>query len=468
MEKNTQKKISICFLILLISISFFLVLCFHIDSDYFWHIKAGEYMFKNGILHHDVFSWFVQSKYWMSHEWLFEIILYCLKCIFGKNHVFFYSFFSVLGLFSIFYFSNRKNIIKNIPYTLILFVFLVLMMIPFMSARPHLLSFCFLSLTISFLYEYYQNEQSKKLFFLPVISILWSNIHGGSSNLIYLFCFLFAFIGLFSFRFSKIEAERISKKQIKTLLLIGFLCIIGITINIHGLKMLLYPYQNMMDTTMIANIKEWQPTNLSSLYHYVYYLFILGVLLTMIISKKKIQLIDFILFLLAIYLGLKSVRFWMYTFILIYPFIFSYVSKKKIDKNTSIMILALSTFLLVSFLITPKNIPNHLYLNDEIILILQKEKPKRLFNMYDYGGELIDQEIKVFIDGRADLYGKYNYQDYLDICNLRSNTIELIQKYQFDYYFVSNEYPISFYLNSSSQYEKLYSNKEFSLYRIKD
>jgi hypothetical protein len=103
------------------------------------------------------------------------------------------------------------------------------------------------------------------------------------------------------------------------------------------------------------------------------------------------------------------------------------------------MILALSTFLLVSFLITPKNIPNHLYLNDEIILILQKEKPKRLFNMYDYGGELIDQEIKVFIDGRADLYGKYNYQDYLDICNLRSNTIELIQKYQFDYYFVSNE-----------------------------
>ena len=81
-------------LLLIVSISFASLVCFHLEPDSFWHVKAGEYMLKHGVLKHDIFSWAVLSKYWMSHEWLFEVILASLKSLFGTTHVYIYCFIS--------------------------------------------------------------------------------------------------------------------------------------------------------------------------------------------------------------------------------------------------------------------------------------------------------------------------------------------------------------------------------------
>ena len=81
---KNNKKITWAFIFLIICLSFSMLLFMVRESDYFWHIKAGEYMFKNGILKMDIFSWFVKGKYWFSHEWLFEIIIYTFKLLFGK------------------------------------------------------------------------------------------------------------------------------------------------------------------------------------------------------------------------------------------------------------------------------------------------------------------------------------------------------------------------------------------------
>ena len=66
--------------------------------------------------------------------------------------------------------------------------------------------------------------------------------------------------------------------------------------------------------------------------------------------------------------------------------------------------------------------------------------------MYDYGGELISNNIEVFIDGRADLYSSYNYKDYLNISKLENDYVKLINKYDFDYFLVDDAYPIYTYL----------------------
>ena len=190
-------------LIFSISISLFLLLTMRVESDYFWHIKAGEYMFKNGILRKDVFSWILNGKYWMSHEWLFEVIIYVFKLLFGNYHMLIYGGICLVSLFLILFLGNKKNYLKNIPFTLLWFV-LSFILVAFVQVRPHLISFCFVATTIYFLYDLYKDENSKRIYFLPIISILWSNLHGGSSNLSYLFCLVFLIGGLFSFNFSKI------------------------------------------------------------------------------------------------------------------------------------------------------------------------------------------------------------------------------------------------------------------------
>ena len=101
----------------------------------------------------------------------------------------------------------------------------------------------------------------------------------------------------------------------------------------------------------------------------------------------------------------------------------------------------------------------------EYIQIIKKEKPKRLYNMYNYGGDLVYHEIPVFIDGRADLYGKHNYKDYLQISKLEGDYVKLIEKYDFDYFLVDSKYPINTYLKYNSDYDKIYQHEKVYLYK---
>ena len=462
-----MKKNRIFLIVLFISISLFFTSQYILETDYFWHIKAGEYMFNNGILTHDVFSWFASGKYWMSHEWLFEIILYSLKLVFGNYHIMVYVFISLTLLFLILFSLNREGYSKNIFYTLLFLVLFSTMAFGFIQARPHLLSYSFLALTIYLCLNLYKNKDSKKIYFLPLITIIWANIHGGSSNLSYLLCGLFLVCGLFNFKLNKMESERISKKQIYRYLLVIILCMIGVCINIHGFKMFIYPYENILDTTMLKNIAEWQPTSYMVVSHYVYYLYLLFIIITMLVSSKRIKLIDLMLLLVVSFLGLKSVRFWLYSPIIMSFVIFDYVKEIKVSTKTLyifssliIMVLGVSIYGFVN-----RNITYTLNISDKVVKVIEEIKPKRLFNTYDYGGELIYHDIPVFIDGRADLYSKYSLKDYFDMSNLNDGYEEIINKYSFDYLLVSKRYKIYDYLKDNNSYENIYENKKLVIYK---
>ena len=117
--KKFDSKLFYIILLFILSFSMFFMTFYMIEPDYLWHIKAGEYMFRHGILTKDVFSWYLNGHYWMSHEWLFEIIIYFLKSHFGKFHIFIYIFSCIIGLQSILFFSNRKNYMKNTVFSLL-------------------------------------------------------------------------------------------------------------------------------------------------------------------------------------------------------------------------------------------------------------------------------------------------------------------------------------------------------------
>lgn len=463
------KKNKLFYLLVILSIcmAFFLLTFMSSEPDYYWHITAGKYMFNNGILKKDVFSWTALSKYWMSHEWLFEMFLYLIAIISSRYHLLIYGFICICSLLLILLISNKKQYLKNIPLSLLWISFSIIFL-SFMQGRPNLISFNLLALLIWFLYDKYNNKDSKLIYFLPVIQILWSNVHGGSSNLVYLFCFVFFIVGLFNFKFSKIEAKRLDKKQLKSYLLIGIICMITVNFNIHGFKMFLYPYQNMLDTTMLSSIGEWAPTNLNIVQHYPYLLLVLLVFIIFILSKKKILFVDFILFLISIYLGLKSIRFWAYTYIIMSYVIFNYVNERKIDKGTNLIIGIISFVLIFIPIFNIGNIKENInkrLLSKDIVNVLKIENPKRLFNMYNYGGELVNNNIKVFIDGRADLYSNVNLKDYLIIANLFGDYKETINKYNFDYFLVSHNASISSYLNYSNEYKIIYNDEELLLYK---
>ena len=180
---------------------------------------------------------------------------------------------------------------------------------------------------------------------------------------------------------------------------------------------------------------------------------------------------DLILFGVCVFLGFKSIRFWGYTYIIMSYVVFSYVGKRKMDKGTNLMLLMVGV-LLIMISVFQKSVIweqlNERKLSDNLLENVRKVKAKRLFNMYDYGGELVYAGIPVFIDGRADLYSKYNYKDYLMISQLQGDFVSLIQKYDFDYFLVDKIYPISTYLKYSPDYEMIYQEDDQLLYKKKN
>ena len=447
------------------SFSIFLLIGMRIENDYLWHIKAGDYMLKNGLLKEDIYSWTLKGHYWMSHEWLFEVILSLFKKVFGNIHLYVYGFVSIFSLLMISYLGNMKNYHKNILFTVIWIVFAIIFS-PYMQGRPQLLSYILISLTIYFLYDLYNNEDSKKIYFLPLVSLIWANVHGGSSNLCYIFCFLFFIIGLFKFEVGKITSKRLSNKQLKKYLIFGIISFLVIMINPHGLKMITYPYINMMDSSMISNINEWHPTDLNITSHYFYLGYLVFIFLIMMISNKKISFIDLCLFGISVYLGLKSIRFWCYTFIIMNYVIFNYVNSRK-NQYAYFLITAVSVMLVVTFA-THRSYDlnkNYAYLNNDVFKIIKKEKPKRLFNMYDYGGELIYNDIEVYIDSRADLYSGDFFEDYLVMANLSGDYKKIIEKNNFDYMLIGTNYKIYNYIKHNEDYKVIYSKDRILLYK---
>ena len=271
---------------------------------------------------------------------------------------------------------------------------------------------------------------------------------------------------MFRFSFSKVEATRLSKKQVYKYSIILILSILCLMVNPHGIKMILYPYVNMADGFMMDFISEWRPTSFSEISHFPYLALLVLIAFVFIFSKKKIRFIDLILFCFTAYLGLKSIRFWPYTYIICSYFVFYYVSDRKYDKGTSLC------FAVISFLFLVTALKNGIIPNDKDSIVTSKvidtvkvEKPKRLYNYYDYGGYLIYNDIDVFVDGRFDLYSKDNIRDYYDICNLNGDYIKLINKYKFDYYLVPNDTRLSYYLEHDRRFEKIFSKKGVVFYK---
>ena len=188
-------------------------------------------------------------------------------------------------------------------------------------------------------------------------------------------------------------------------------------------------------------------------------------------SKKKVELLDFVLFGFCTYLGLKSIRFWPYTYIMMSYIVFHYVGKRETDKGTYLGMFILSLIFIASFFVKQQSIfhPSDQYaLSSKDIAIIQKTKPARLFNMYDYGGDLIYHNIPVFVDSRVDPYSKINYKDYLIFSNMQGNYETLMEKYNFDYLLIDCKYPVYNYLKDNPDVELIYQNGDIYYYKKKN
>ena len=147
------------------------------DTDLWYHLSGGRYFWKTGGIARDAyFSFISPPKFWYDYYWMFQAIVYkvfqwtgypglvALRCLL----YFLTSLF--IGLFFIRHDENPKRLLIGLscficyPIALIARELLV---------RPHLFSYLFI---VVFLYIL--ECKKDKIWMLPLLGILWANIHG--------------------------------------------------------------------------------------------------------------------------------------------------------------------------------------------------------------------------------------------------------------------------------------------------
>lgn len=92
--------------------------------------------------------------------------------------------------------------------------------------------------------------------------------------------------------------------------------------------------------------------------------------------------------------------------------------------------------------------------------VLQQHKAQRVFNTAPFGGYLVSRDIKVFIDGRAELYGEQFVLDYYAALDARDTgqLLDLLDRYRIDATLLSSGSPAGNVLDHLKGWKRLYKD----------
>ncbi len=495
----------------------------YLDPDLGWHLKVGESIYQSHEVPHINNYDYTFTGRWVDHEWLINLVSY--KIYDSVGYVSLNIFFSLLIIISLILLNILvRKIFKKASYGLIAFVQLVgvLASLPHFGVRMQEFNFLFFIIELLIIEEYQSQKRLKTLFYLPPLFYLWANIHGSFLfGLAILIIWLLIKISeriLFPSRLNKYFdfSNQIENKKLKTFFIFSVFSFLLTLITPYGQE--LYSFlRGYSNTFYLKAIQEWLPQSAFPFNYWqlVYLAFSAAILLIYFCSLKKLNFkkINFWHFSLAILLGISAFKsrrnfplFFVSSVLLFIPLISSIFTAEQIKKISlrkelkyfllfAVALTAASNFLSIKFVNNPFNSFCSVYPCGAVNFLKSSGQYQGLnvFNEYNWGGYLIwtYPEKKLFIDGRlpqVEYKGQTFMEEYYNFLRSDSNYSQKLSEYninlallktsddkivakkweQFLFWIKDKDLSIPHYLRryieSSSDWQKIYSDKTASVY----
>lgn len=369
-----MKKLILIFIITFI-ISFFPLK----NYDFFWHLKTGEFIFKNGIPEYDPFSYNSKGK-WINHAWLYDLILYLIIKFFNFHGIFIFKYFlTFLSGLLIFLICREKNF--SFFFALSIIFYSLSISRHRLDVRPDSFSI-FLFLILLYLL------QKEKYKFVPFLLIIWVNFHAS-----FIFALFFSTIYFFYL---------FLKEKNKNFLIILALSLIFPILNPFTYKAYILPVLLSFKVKTLSLINpEWLSAPFIPFLPFYFSTFFI----ILILIFEKNEKFKKILYLPTTGMALISLRFHPF-FAVSFPF-FLEKEKKPFKYLFFIfgffaLIFSLKFYSFFGYGFDKVNLPIN-----EVNFLKKINYPENLFCSPGYGGYLIFNfypEKKVFWDGRNELY----------------------------------------------------------------
>jgi hypothetical protein len=452
------------------------------DADTGYHIRAGDYILENlTVPKHDIFSYHSPPLPWTAHEWLSEVVMAVLHRISGLTGVvLFFSFLISLTYALLFRYMRAYR--RNIVFDVLIILFALVSSQIHWLARPHIFSLLLMVVWYRILDEH-QSDRGNRLYLLPLIMVLWVNLHGG-----YLTGFILTgvyFLGNFIVYFRSREEEK--DRSFRKAKYLGYAiaaCLLLSLVNPYGYRILLFPFRLVTESYIMDNVNEFLSPNFHKPMPFKYLLLaFVGILA---ISRKPLDFIDVVLVLLFLNMALFSARYIPLFAIVAAPVLsrqaesllansqenrWSSSLKKRAGRVATIDASAqgygwpAAGVLLVVFLAAAGGIEFRFDEKIKPVAAVEFLKKEHIDgHMYDndeFGDYLIYAsypQYEVFFDGRSDMYGAERLKEFQKFRIIGPGWEKIVEKYDIRWFFIASDSILTRYLLQRPEWRLIYSD----------
>ncbi|MCB8965716.1 MAG: hypothetical protein H6660_02385 [Ardenticatenaceae bacterium] len=414
------------------------------DTDSWWHLQSGRWIIENrAIPLTDPFSHTRLGEPWIDHGWLAQAAIFLAWEWLGYGGLVLFLAALVTAAFSFAWMQCRQ---ANMWLRAFVFIIAAASTSIIWAIRPQMVSFLLTSIVAYLLYRFKQGS-IKSLWLLPVIMLIWVNIHGG---------FAIGFILMVAYLFGETVNQLLHMWQVKSdatpvsadpqgigwrgiglLLLVMAICFLLLPLNPNTTQMWSYPFRTVGIGVLQDYIQEWQAPDFHAFYLHPFIWLLLAALTVFGLAGRRADFTELTLVALFAYMSLLAVRNIPLFALVNAPVIVRVGTQawarwrgqgKEWSSSQKGLALAVNWLLLLFVLlvalvrfadaasITTNEAEQAQTLPVGAIAYLQEAQPAGpLFNDYNWGGYLIWRlpQYPVFVDGRTDLYDDDFLRDYL-------------------------------------------------------
>ena len=427
------------------------------DFDLYARLIVGEHFWSGlGIAYSDFLS-YTPTHYWYDHEWGSGVVFYAFLKLFGPVGL---VFIHAITMFFTTFFVIKTHKLQKHAYPVSILYPVIFLLLFFhqnpSTVRCHMFSFMFFAMFIYFLEKTRKYPNSNIMWFIPLITVIWNNLHGGIVSGL-------GIIGLY------ILGDFIMRKPVKKYILVLAASIPLLIINPYGIKYVTFLVSANMKSR--PHITEWM--NLFVERHVRYYMPVFfGVIggftaaFINFIQSKNRDITKIIMLVVTLYLSIMHVKLLSLSLIVVFALCGNDIISLFRKKALRILETAAYICVIAAIFYIPVLKPFEARLIDYKLPFYETEFIKmnnlkgNLFTMFGYGSYVsykLFPDNLIFMDGRyEEVYNDKEFDVLINFERKAGTWDEMFTKYPTEIIMVSASVPAYYFMKNNQAWSEVY------------
>jgi hypothetical protein len=465
-----------------------------IDGDVWWHLQAGEEILATGSIPRvDSWSFTAFGAPWISQDWLTNAAMAAIHGMdpLGETALSLTFGLVVMVAFAVLWRAiGARNAAVPWAWRIVWLTVGLIVASPVLGVRVQVLDILLCAIVTLLLAYYLLDRRRRWLVALPIVAVVWANVHAGWPMLFLLSGAFLVGEAVDRWLGRRVDPDPLTLRQLRDLTTGIAVAFIGLALNPNGVALWGYPFNAIGNSVIDQYILEWFPVTSSPQLVIVYLAFVaLIVLPTVALLRRGLRTADAIVVIGLTLMPLFALRFLLFMGPLVAAIAAAALApdlaRSRFGRWAAPKLESLSVAREGRF------IPGHLALAAILVILgigvsLAKVIPgvqvateastfplgavawleaqavgDRVFNRYEWGGYLIHKRPHhlVFVDGRAqDVYADSLLTEYADVIGLREDPQPILDRYQVDYVVHVRDSHFGVWLDASPEWDRTYDD----------